>query len=195
MANLNENTLAEQPVIEWLKGLGYEYAFGPEISPGGPFMERSDYRQPVLEERLKRSLKRINPDIPDNVLSQVFNQVAKYHHPDLEMGNKEIYEMITRGISVDVKNEKGEIKGKIAKIIDFDHLENNEFLVVNQYTVQGDSVRIPDVVIFINGLPVVIFELKSPTREKATIADAYGQIHDTYKKEVPKIFSITKSWS
>jgi len=188
MKNLNEDTLAEQPVIEWLKGLGYEYAFGPEISPGGPLMERSDYRQPVLEERLKRSLKRINPDIPDNILSQVFNQIAKYHHPDLEMGNKEMYEMIIRGVRIDVKNEQGEIKGKIAKIIDFDHLENNEFLVVNQFTVQGDSVRIPDVVIFINGLPVAIFELKSPTREKATIADAYGQIHDTYKKEVPKIF-------
>ena len=188
MKNLNEDTLAEQPVIGWLKGLGYEYAFGPEISPGGPLMERNDYRQPILEERLKRSLKRINPDIPDNVLSQVFNQVAKYHHPDLEMGNKEMYEMITRGVRVDIKNEQGEIKGKIAKILDFNHLENNEFLVVNQFTVQGDSVRIPDVVIFINGLPVAIFELKSPTREKATIADAYGQIHDTYKKEVPKIF-------
>ena len=188
MKNLNEDTLAEQPVIEWLKGLGYEYAFGPEISPGGPLMERSDYRQPVLEERLKRSLKRINPDIPDNILSQVFNQIAKYHHPDLEMGNKEMYEMIIRGVRIDVKNEQGEIKGKIAKIIDFDHLENNEFLVVNQFTVQGDSVRIPDVVIFINSLLVAIFELKSPTREKATIADAYGQIHDTYKKEVPKIF-------
>ena len=188
MKNLNEDTLAEQPVVEWLKELGYECAYGPDIAPGGSFMERSDYRQPVLEERLKRSLKRINPDIPDNVLSQVLNQVAKYHHPDLEMGNKEMYEMITRGVRVDVKNDQGEIKGKIARIIDFDHLENNEFLAVNQYTVQGDSVRIPDVVIFINGLPVVIFELKSPTREKATIADAYGQIHDTYKKEVPKIF-------
>ena len=188
MNNLNEDTLAEQPVIGWLKGLGYEYAFGPEISPGGLFMERNDYRQPILEERLKRSLKRINPDIPDNVLSQVFSQVAKYHHPDLEMGNKEMYEIIIRGVRVDIENEQGEIKGKIAKIIDFDHLENNEFLVVNQYTIQGDSVRIPDVVIFINGLPVAIFELKSPTREKATIADAYGQIHETYKKEIPKIF-------
>ncbi len=189
MKNLNENNLAEQPVMRWLeKELGYERAYGPDIAPGGPFMERSDYRQPVLEERLKRSLKRINPDIPDNVLTQVFNQVAKYHHPDLEMGNKEMYEMITRGVRVDVKNDQGEIKGKIARIIDFDHLENNEFLAVNQFTVQGDSVRIPDVVIFINGLPVAVFELKSPTREKATIADAYGQIHDTYKKEVPKIF-------
>lgn len=186
--NLNEDTLAEQPVIEWLKKMGYEYVFGPDIAPGGSFMERGDYRQPVLEERLKRSLKRINPDIPDNVLSQVFNQVSKYQHPDLEMGNKEIYEMVTRGVKVDIHLENEEIKGKIAKIIDFDHLENNEFLVVNQFTVQGDSVRIPDVVIFINGIPVAIFELKSPTREKATIADAYGQIHDIYKKEVPKLF-------
>ena len=188
MNRFNEDTLSEQPVIEWLKKMGYEYAFGPEISPGGSFMERGDYRQVVLENRLKRSLKRINPDLPDHILDQVFNKISKYHHPDLEMGNKEIYEMITRGVRVDVRNENEEIKGKIARIIDFDHLENNEFLVVNQYTVQGDSVRIPDVVVFINGLPVAIFELKSPIREKATIADAYGQIHETYKKEVPKIF-------
>lgn len=189
MTTLNENTLAEQPVMEWLeKELGYERAYGPDISAGGPYMERKDYKSPILEDRLKRSLKRINPEIPDNVLYEVLNRIVKFHHPDLEMGNKEMYEMIIRGIIVNIKDDRGEEKGKIIKIIDFDNLENNEFLAVNQFTVEGNSVRIPDVVIFVNGLPVAIFELKSPTRENATIADAYGQIHDTYKKEIPRIF-------
>lgn len=185
---LNENTLAEQPVLEWLKELGYEYAFGPDIAPGGAFQERGDYRDVVLDGRLKRSLRRINPDIPEEKINEVAAQIIKYHHQDLELGNKEMFEMLTRGINVEVKDKFGEARGRIVKVFDFESIDNNEFLVVNQFSIQGTSVRIPDIVIFINGIPVVLFELKSPTREKVTIADAYSQIHDLYKKEIPKIF-------
>lgn len=185
---LNENTLAEQPVLDWLKELGYEYAFGPDIAPGGPFQERGDYRDVVLEARFLRSLKRINPGIPEGKLFEVAQEIIKYTHQDLELGNKEVYEMLTRGIKIEIKDEHGDLRGKIVKIFDFNNLENNEFLVVNQFSVQGLSVRIPDVVIFINGIPLALFELKSPTRENATIADAFSQIHDLYKKEIPKIF-------
>lgn len=188
MANLNEDTLTEQPVIEWLKELGYEYAFGPDIAPGGPFMERADYRQVVIEGRLKRGLRRINPDIPENILSNVADQIIKYTHQDLELGNKEMFEMLARGVRVDVKDKNGDVKGRIVNIIDFKNPQNNEFLAVNQFSVQGNSVRTPDVVVFINGIPIAIFELKSPTRENATIVDAYAQIHEVYKKEIPKIF-------
>lgn len=186
--NLNENTLSEQPVIDWLKELGYEYAFGPDIAPGGPFMERTSYRHVVLEARLKRSLRRINPDIQEQQINNVAEQIMKYTHQDIEFGNKEMYEMLTRGIVINIRDERGDTRGKVVKIIDFEKTDNNEFLVVNQFSVEGSSVRIPDVVIFINGIPVGLFELKSPVRENATIADAYAQIHDLYKKEIPKIF-------
>lgn len=186
--NLNENTLSEQPVIEWLKGLGYEYAFGPDIAPGGPFMERTSYKEVVIEGRLKRALRRINPDIPEQHINNVALQIMRFSHQDIEFGNKEMFEILTRGIVVAVRDDKGESRGKEVKPIDFKHPENNEFLVVNQFSVEGHSVRVPDVVIFINGIPIGIFELKSPTREKATIADAFSQIHDLYKKEIPKIF-------
>ena len=188
MRNLNESTLSEQPVIEWLRELGYECAFSPDLSPGGAFMERTDYRDVVLEERLKRSLKRMNPEIPEELLNNVSDKIKKYSHQDIEFGNKEIFEMLTQGVRVNIKNKSGESRGKIIKIIDFEKPDNNEFLAVNQYSVQGSSVRIPDVVTFINGIPIGVFELKNPTIENATITNAYSQIHDIYKKEIPKLF-------
>lgn len=188
MKNINENTLAEQPVIDWLRELEYETLFSPDLAPGGAFMERGDYRDVVLEGRLKRALKRINPNISDNALDEVAKKIIKFEHPDIELGNKEMYAMLTRGITVDVKDEHGETRGKTVYPIDFKNLQNNEFLVVNQFTVHGKMVRIPDLVVFINGIPIAIFELKSPTRENATIADAFGQLHDTYKRDIPKIF-------
>src|SRR3989338_11628566 len=123
MKNLNENTLAEQPVIDWLKELGYETLFSQDLAPGGAFMERGDYREVVLEGRLKRSLKRINPNIPDDALDQVAKKIIKYEHQDIELGNKEMYEMLIRGIVVDVKDEHGEIRGKIVKPIDYENLQ------------------------------------------------------------------------
>lgn len=188
MANLNEDTLAEQPVIDWLRELGYETMFSPDLAPGGAFMERNDYHEVVLEGRLRRALKRINPNIPDEALDEVAKKIIKYEHQDIELGNKEMYEMLTRGITIDVKDEYSETRGKTVYPIDFQNLQNNEFLVVNQFTVEGKSVRIPDLAVFINGIPVAIFELKSPTRENATIADAYAQIHELYKRDIPKIF-------
>ena len=188
MTKINENTLAEQPVIDWLRELGYETLFSPDIAPGGAFMERGDYRDVILEGRLRRALKRINPNISDVGLDEVARKIIKYEHPDIEFGNKEMYEMLTRGIKVDIKDENGETRGKIVYPIDFKNIQNNEFLVVNQFTVQGKTVRIPDLVVFINGIPIAIFELKSPTRENATIADAYGQLHDIYKRDISKIF-------
>jgi len=188
--NLNEDTLTEQPVIDWLKELGYEYAFGPDIAPGGSFMERTNWTDVVIEGRLKRALRRINPDIPEEKLAEVADQIIKYQHQDLELGNKEMFEWLTRGVKVDVKDSNEDLRGKIVKIFDFENPENNEFLVVNQFSIEGvpNVSRRPDVVVFINGIPVAIFELKNPTRENATIVDAYTQIQDLYKKEIPKIF-------
>lgn len=189
MTNLNEDTLAEQPVLEWLKELGYEYAPAQDIVPGGPFQERGDYREVILEARLIRSLKRINPRIPEEKINEVADKIIKYNHPDLELGNKEVYEWLTRGVKIEIRDKNGDLRGDYVKVIDFDNPDNNEFFVTNQFSIQGaSSVRIPDVVVFINGIPIILFELKNPTAEKTTIADAYSQIHDLYKKEIPKIF-------
>src|SRR3989338_9529154 len=145
---LNENTLTEQPVMEWFeKELGYERAFGPDIGMTGAFSERKNHRNVVLESRLKRSLKRINPGIPDDRLEIVANELINFSHLDLELGNKEIYEKLVNGIRVGVKDKDNSLRGRIVKLIDFDHPDNNEFLVVNQFSVQTPekSVRIPDI--------------------------------------------------
>ena len=189
--NLNENTLTEQPVIDWFKQLGYEYKFGPDISTGGVLVER-DFKDVILENRLKNMLKRLNPDLPEKAIDEAIYKLKSVEHPNLEIANKEIWRMLTEGVKMEVENEKGELRGKFVKVLDFENPLNNEFLVVNQFTVQGiEKVRRPDVVVFINGIPVAIFELKNPRIEEATINTAYHQLQE-YKKDIPEIFKYNQ---
>jgi type I restriction enzyme R subunit len=188
---LNEDTLTEQPVIDWLKKLGYDYEFGPDISPGGIKAER-EHREVVLLQRLRRSLKRLNPELPDSAIEDAIHKLTKFEHPNLEIANKEVYRMLTQGALIDVRDESGEVRGKLVRVFDFENPVNNEFLVVNQFAIQGaERVRRPDVVVFINGLPLVVFELKSPTTEEGTIYSAYQQIQE-YKKDIPDLFKYNQ---
>ncbi len=188
---LTENILTEQPVIDWFKQLGYEYKFGPDISTGGILVER-DFKDVILENRLRQGLKRLNPDLPEKAIEEAVYQLKKIEHPNLEIANKEIWRMLTEGVKVEVENEKGELRGKFVKVFDFENPLNNEFLVVNQFTVQGiEKVRRPDVVVFINGIPVAIFELKNPRIEEATIQTAYHQLRE-YKKDISEIFKYNQ---
>ncbi len=189
MSKLNEDTLSEQPLLGWFKQLGYEYAYGPDIAPGGVAPEREDYRDVILKSRLTRSLIRINPSIPEEKIYEVVQLLMRFHHVDIELGNKEAYEWIIKGIEVHFRNKAGDTKNEYVKLIDFKNLFNNEFLVVNQFSVQGvEKTRRPDVVVFINGLPIAIYELKNPTDPNATIVDAFTQLHEKYKQDIPKIF-------
>jgi type I restriction enzyme R subunit len=189
--NLNENTLTEQSVIDWLKELGYEHRFGPDISTGGILVER-DFKDVILEDRLRQGLKRLNPDLAEKVIDETVYKLKSIEHPNLEIANKEVWRMLTEGVKVEVENEKGELRGRFVKVFDFENPLNNEFLVVNQFTVQGiEKVRRPDVVVFINGIPVAIFELKNPRIEEATINTAYFQLQE-YKKDISEIFKYNQ---
>ena len=191
MSKLDEQNLTEQPVIEWFKQLSYEYKFGPDISPGGILVER-DFKDVILEKRLKSALKRLNPDLPEKAIEEAIYKLKKVEYPNLEIANKEVYEMLRDGIKVDVEDANKSLRGKFVKVIDFKDPFNNEFLVVNQFTVQGvEKVRRPDVVVFINGVPIAIFELKNPTIEEATIQTAYQQSQD-YKKDIQEIFKYNQ---
>ncbi|MBU1557783.1 type I restriction endonuclease subunit R [Patescibacteria group bacterium] len=188
MKNFNENNLTEQSLIEWLQAEGYEYVYGPEINPGQPNAEREDFCDVVLKNRLLGSIKRLNPQLPQEQVEQVAKELFDFHSPDPILGNKEIYEFITNGIKKTWRTESGEEKTEIVKIIDFINPESNDFRVVNQFTVKGkEKVARFDLVVFVNGLPLGLFELKSPVRESANIGEAYRQI-EGYKKEIPKIF-------
>ena len=190
--NLNENSLTEQPVIEWLKEMGYDYEFGPDLAPGQILGEREDFREVVLVGRLKRSIRRLNPDLPETAMDDVARSIIKFEHPNLEIANKEVYKMLTEGVRIGIRDKFGEEKGKLVKIFDFVNSQNNEFLVVNQFAIQGiEKVRRPDVVIFVNGIPLAIFELKNPTTENATMRSAFDQLQE-YKKDIPDLFKYNQ---
>jgi len=192
MTKLNEDTLAEQPVIEWLKEMGYDYEFGPDLAPGQVLGERENFREVVLIGRLKRAIRRLNPDLPETTIDDVVRTITKVEHPNLEIANKEVYELFTEGVKIGVRDKSGEERGRLAKVFDFENPQNNEFLVVNQFAIQGlEKVRRPDVILFVNGIPLAIFELKNPTLENATIYTAYEQLRE-YKKDIPEIFKYNQ---
>src|SRR3989344_2625145 len=187
MNPINENNLTEQSLIDWLKGEGYEHVYGPDINPGQARAEREDFRGVVLKDRLLGVIRRINPTLPAEQAEIIVKEIADYSHNDLILVNKEVYSWITNGKMISWR-ENGEEKTDLVKFIDFAEPVANEFLVVNQFTVQGiDNVCRLDAVIFVNGLPLSVFELKSGVRTEATIGEAYRDI-EYYKKEIPKLF-------
>jgi type I restriction enzyme R subunit len=191
MPKITEQILTEEAVIEWFKQLGYEYKFGPDISPGGILVER-DFKDVILEKRLKGALKRLNPDLPEKAIDEAIYKLKRVEYQNLEIANKEVYQMLRDGVRVEVEDENRNLRGRFVKVIDFENPLNNEFLVVNQFTVQGiERIRRPDVVVFINGVPIAIFELKNPTIEEATIQTAYQQLQE-YKKDIPEIFKYNQ---
>src|SRR3989338_9954495 len=119
MPTLSESTLSEQPVIEWLKELGYEYVFGPDLAPGAALQERENFRQVILLKRLEQALRRINPELPDKAFEDAMYQLTHVEHPNLEITNKQVYRMLTEGIKVEVEDKNGEKRGKYAKVFDF----------------------------------------------------------------------------
>src|SRR3989344_3030408 len=190
---LNENSLTEQPVIDWLKELGYDYEFGPDLAPGQITAERENFRDVLLLPRLKRSLIRINPILNENSVGEIIGQLAHIEHPNLEEENRQIYKLLTEGAKYDLFDKEDAHGNKDEQSIpiqffDFENPKNNEFLVVNQLAVQGaDSVRRPDVVVYVNGIPLTGFELKSPVNESGTIRSAYLQLEE-YKKDIAQLF-------
>jgi len=188
---ITENQL-EQLCLEWFQSIGYDYACGYDIAPDGDSPERSDYRQIVLFERLLGRLKAINPHIPESVLEQVSQLLAKPETPVLIKNNKTFHRMLLEGVKVEYK-EDGQEKHDYVQLIDFTNAANNQFLIVNQYTITGSKGnRRPDMIVFINGLPLAVLELKNPADANADICSAYQQLQ-TYKEEIPDLFDFNEA--
>jgi len=182
----------EQLCLDWFKSIGYEYANGYDIAPDGNNSERSDYRQIVLFSRLIQQLQKINPHIPVATLEAVAQQISKPETPILIKNNKTFHSLLLQGVKVEFK--EGDLsKTDYVQLIDFTHVENNQFLVVNQYTITGNKGnRRPDVIVFINGLPLVVVELKNPADSQADIWSAYQQLQ-TYKDELADLFIFNEA--
>ena len=161
---------------------------GPDIACDGPYPERGSYADVLLEERLRSALAALNPDIPAEALEDAFRKVTRPDSPSLIVNNRQFHKMLTEGVDVEYHNEEGRIIGDKVWLVDFADPESNEWLVVNQFTViEGQQNRRPDLVIFVNGLPLAVIELKNPADESATIKAAYNQFQ-TYKMDIPTLF-------
>ncbi|MFK5938593.1 MAG: type I restriction endonuclease subunit R [Sulfurimonas sp.] len=183
---INEDQV-EQLAIEWFKELGYDYQLGYDIAPDSEHPERKNYQQVLLSKRLHVALQKLNPTLPKSAIDEAVHLLEKPQHATLIQNNRAFHKMLLQGIAVDVKGND-ETKGDVVKLIDFENPANNDLLVVNQFTIKGTKGnRRPDMIIFINGLPISVIELKNPADENADIFKAYNQLQ-TYKDEIEDLF-------
>lgn len=190
LENFTEDFL-EEAAIEILQELGYEHVYAPDISCDGEYPERKDYREVILEQRVKDALFRINRDLPAEAIEDAYRQIITFNSPSLTENNRYFHKLLVEGIEVSFK-EKNSIRTKRAYIVDFDDMDGkkkkNEFLVANQFTIIENEDRRPDLILFINGIPLVVIELKSASDENVGIENAYNQIQ-TYKRDIPSLFN------
>ena len=196
-ANLNESSI-EHYALDLFQSLGWEYVFGPDIAPDVEksnvrIAKRKSFEDVLLLDILESRLKLINPQIPDDAINDAIKTISNVPNqfPNLMANNEAFHRLLTEGIRVTYR-KNGEEKGDIVKLIDFKNIENNDFRVINQFTVIENNInKRPDIVLFVNGIPLVIIELKNPADENATIQSAYNQIQ-TYKQTIPSFFSYNE---
>jgi type I restriction enzyme R subunit len=185
-SHLEEHTLA------WLRDLGYTTLFGPDIAPGEPRAERETWQDTILKHRLAAAIAKLNPDIPADAREAALRKILHPDSPSLIASNRAFHKMLVDGVEVEYRRKDGTIKGDQVRLADFSNPGENDWLAVNQFTViENHHNRRPDIVLFLNGLPVVVIELKNPADEKATIETAFRQIQ-TYKQQVPSLFTCNE---
>jgi len=187
MTIITENAI-ENFCIELLEKQGYEYIYAPDIASDSDNPQRSSFEDVLLSSRLADAVARINPTIPHDVQLEAIKEISRFHSPDLLTNNEFFHRMLTEGVKVSYQKESGQ-RGDLVWLVDFDNPENNDFVVANQLTVIENGVnKRPDVVLFVNGLPLVVIELKNAVDENATIKSAYRQLQ-TYKASIPSLFA------
>lgn len=185
MAVISEDHI-EQVVIQEFISLGYQYINGADISPDGSSQER-EFIEVVLKQRLEQAINAFNPNVPNEAKEEALRKVLRSDSPDLFLNNYQFHKYLTDG--VDVEFRKGDrIAGDKVWLINYEQPEQNEFLVVNQFTIiEGNTNKRPDLILFVNGLPLVVIELKNAVNEDANIGAAFNQLQ-TYKKTIPSLF-------
>ena len=193
---MNRNTIYESDIEEaslnWFAALDYTVLHGPDIAPDTPNAERDSYKEVILTRRLRDAVARLNPNIPTHAQEETIRKVLNPDSPALIQNNRTFHQMLVDGIEVEYRQPDGTIRGARVRLIDFDTPENNDWLAVNQFTIREKSDRRPDILLFINGLPLAVLELKNPTDEKATVLTAFRQIQ-TYKHEIPTLFAYNEA--
>lgn len=187
MFKYNESDL-EIATLEWLEALGYDIIEGPTISPNGGSPERSSFQDIVLVDRLRSTLQKINPTLSLITIEEAIQKIIANASPNLILNNRQFHQLATDGIEIQVQGTDGYNPTVSVRVFDFEDISNNNFMAVNQFTIiEGQANKRPDVLVFVNGLPIVVIELKNATNEEVDISDAYNQLQ-TYKQSIPTLF-------
>jgi type I restriction enzyme R subunit len=185
-SSITENEI-EEIALSYLQGLGYTYQLGTVISPDGEHPERQ-YNEVVLVTRLRDAIDKLNPNISQDAKEDALKKVLRTESPNVLINNENFHRYLTDGVDVEMRTESG-IRGEKIYIVDFENPENNEFLAVNQFTVvEGNQNKRPDIILFVNGLPLVVIELKNAVDENANLKSAFNQLQ-TYKQAIPSLFT------
>lgn len=194
MPHIITESQVEQVALDILSELGYKIIYGPDIAPApdGKNPERESYSDVVLVERLKNVIDKLNPDMPKEAREEAVKKVMRIESQKLVVNNHNFHKMLVSGVDVEYKRKDGSIKNDAVKLFDFDNPKNNEFLAINQFTIEENRInRRPDIILFINGLPLAVIELKNPADESATIKTAFNQF-ETYKLQIPSLFNYNE---
>jgi type I restriction enzyme R subunit len=181
----------EQETLAWLTDVGYTHVYGPDIAHEGPAPERANYLQVVLPFRLREAIRKLNPTIPSAAREDAFKQVLDLGIPVLLSANRHFHRLLVTGVPVEYQLN-GETRGDFVRLIDWAETSNNDWLAVNQFSIKGPRhTRRPDIILFVNGLPLVLIELKNPADLNADVWKAYDQIQ-TYKEQIPDVFQTNE---
>ncbi len=184
---MNE-AVVERAALSWFRSIGYELAYSPELGPDVPAPKRNDFESVVLVTSLRAALRKINPHLTGDAIEQAVRIVTRPPEPTLIQNNRWFHRLLTDGVDVEYRTKTGETRGDKAWLVDFNNSETNDLLVVNQFTVKcANEHRRLDLVVFLNGLPIAVFELKDPTNEQADLWSAFRQLKD-YKQTIPGLF-------
>src|SRR5436190_2283757 len=182
-----DESIIEEAALSWFKELGYSVAAAPHLAPGEIATERGSFADVVLMSRLRDAIARLNPAVPNDARDEALRKVLRHDAPSLVRNNRAFHRMLRDGVPVEFRRDDGSIAGDHVRLIDFDNPDTNDWLAVNQFTViEGQNNRRPDIVVFVNGLPLGIIELKIPEDTDKWFAAAYNQIQ-TYKQEIPPL--------
>lgn len=188
---MNEN-IVEQAALGWFESLGFDTSRGADLSPEAETQLRGAYEEVVLEPRLRTALRKINSHLPEEAIEHALRIVCRPPEPTLVQNNRWFHKLLTDGIDVEYRTSEGDIRGDKAWLADFNDPERNDLLAANQFTVKcGNHARRPDLVLFLNGLPIIVIELKDLTDERADIWSAYRQLQD-YKQHIPSLFTYNE---
>ncbi len=187
MTTFTESML-EDAALNWLENLGYTVLHGPDIAPDGTAPERGNYGEILLENRLRDAIARLNPHLPPDARQEVFRLISRPDHPSLLENNRRVHRLLTEGVELSYQAGDGTTKHDFARLIDYTDPAANDWLAVNQFTIiESGHNRRPDVLVFVNGLPLAILELKNPADAGATLKGAYNQLQ-TYKTQIGTLF-------